>query len=434
MQRILRIILLVLATNQVLCGVENNETLQPETACTMKLDALQTVRSTLESLLQTLKEWFDKIQSLLTSVPELAREKPIKEGLRLVVAVWRHGSRAPLSNIFELPDEQLKMHWPRGLQQLTSKGIEEQHQLGRFLHERYKSFISNYSKETIYVRSADSSRTIMSALAIMNGFIPSTDEGLVGLSQKIPIYKVAARHDRALKVTYVNCPPPFRPFIMDVAKSSSEQLSAGLDPKLLQLVARGLKRKPGVMDLFQFADSLICYHYDGKASLIPTWAQSAQLYEQVLQLYIMANLAQQTKPEYQALRGSNLFNEIADELVKKATEGQNRSLEFIGYSAHDMTLLALLVDWGAVSPSLFPGFSSCIMIELHQETSGYYVEIWYRSGHEKELTQLRVKECSERCKLEQFVKIAKTYASVDISAHCQKFKEMGLEFVENYYT
>ncbi|KHJ42958.1 hypothetical protein D918_06815 [Trichuris suis] len=144
----------------------------------------------------------------------------------------------------------------------------------------------------------------------------------------------------------------------------------------------------------------------------------------------MALFAQQMNPEVQRLRGSNLFKEIADRLTKKATEGEANKLQFIGYSTHDMTLLALLADWGVLEPRLFPEFSSCIMVELYERASIHYIEIWYRRGHGKKLVQLKVKDCKEPCKLQEFVAIAEKYASVNITADCEKFKEQGLKFVD----
>ncbi|CDW61063.1 hypothetical protein TTRE_0000948601 [Trichuris trichiura] len=99
-----------------------------------------------------------------------------------------------------------------------------------------------------------------------------------------------------------------------------------------------------------------------------------------------------------------------------------------------MTLLALLADWGVLKPDLFPEFSSCIMVELYEHASIHYVEIWYRRGHGKKPVQLKIKDCREPCKLQEFVAIAEKYASVNITADCEKFKELGLQFVDQKLT
>ncbi|KHJ42839.1 hypothetical protein D918_07121, partial [Trichuris suis] len=398
--------------------------------------------------------------------------------------VWRHGSRAPVSNFLQFPNDQIAVHWPRGLGELTKKGIEEQRLLGEFLRERYKEFMTNYSSETIYVRSSDSKRTIASGLVTISGFIsrtplPTSDD-IFSLNQTIPIYTTPLEYDsvsyvyysfnsapgsatfhsyfrfsrshaqtaffnfypsftslyffKTLDVTYANCPPPYRPFIAKIAKSSNEKSVSQVNTKLLQLLEYQLGRKLKSIELFLLAETIICYYYDEKVSLLPLWMRMPLLHGKVKKSYAKALFAQQLNPETQRLRGSNLFKEIADRFVKKAKEGEANKLQFLGYSTHDMTLIALLADWGVSTPSLYPDFSSCIMVELHERDSDHYVEIWYRPGHGKKLVQLKVTGCGEPCKLQEFVAIAEKYASVNITADCEKFKEQGLKFVNQKLT
>ncbi|CDW59739.1 Lysosomal acid phosphatase [Trichuris trichiura] len=241
------------------------------------------------------------------------------------------------------------------------KGIQEQCLLGKFLRERYSQFMTNYSKKTIYVRSSDSNRTIMSGLATISGFAGlNMSDDVFSVNQTIPVYSTPLESDRTLDVTYANCPPPYRPFISEVAKSTSDKSASQVNPKLLQLLEYKLKRKLGSVELYLLAEAVISYH--------------------------------------------------------------------------DMTLLALLADWGVADPSLYPDFSSCIMVELHERSSVHYVEIWYRPGHGKELVQLKVKDCKEPCKLQEFVAIAEKFASVNITADCEKFEKQGLKFVNQKLT
>ncbi|KHJ41327.1 histidine acid phosphatase [Trichuris suis] len=443
-----RIIFLLLAVSHVSSDIEGNKTIRSKNISPTKFDALHYLKLKLQTLFTMLKDLAHVILSLLPSVSEGLGGQANSTELRLVAAVWRHGSRAPIRNVFGVSDEQVAAHWPRGLRELTTKGIQEQRLLGEFLHERYKQFMTDYSSETIYVRSSDSNRTIMSALATMSGFIPSTPhsvhEDLLLVYQKIPIHKTMLKYDRTLDVAYANCPPPYRPFIMKASNTSAERLASASDPKMLELLENGIGRKPQGLEVGLFTEAVICYHYDGKASLLPAWAQSLELYENMKKSYIKTLLALQGDPEYRRLRGlynnrllyftANLFKEIADRFMKKVTEGEANKLQFIGYSTHDMTLLALLADWGVLEPSIFPEFSSCIMVELYERASIHYIEIWYRRGHGKELVQLKVKDCKEPCKLQEFVAIAEKYASVNITADCEKFKELGLEFVDHKYT
>ncbi|KFD58477.1 hypothetical protein M514_00703 [Trichuris suis] len=433
-----RVIFLLIAVGRVSSDIESNKTMQPEDISSTNCDAFCYTKLALQSLLAKLTDFAKQIQSLLSSA--LLRSEPTVNAteLRLVAAVWRHGSRAPVSNFLQFPNDQIAVHWPRGLGELTKKGIEEQRLLGEFLRERYKEFMTNYSSETIYVRSSDSKRTIASGLVTISGFIsrtplPTSDD-IFSLNQTIPIYTTPLEYDSTLDVTYANCPPPYRPFIAKIAKSSNEKSVSQVNTKLLQLLEYQLGRKLKSIELFLLAETIICYYYDEKVSLLPLWMRMPLLHGKVKKSYAKALFAQQLNPETQRLRGSNLFKEIADRFVKKAKEGEANKLQFLGYSTHDMTLLALLADWGVSTPSLYPDFSSCIMVELHERDSDHYVEIWYRPGHGKKLVQLKVTGCGEPCKLQEFVAIAEKYASVNITADCEKFKEQGLKFVNQKLT
>ncbi|CDW60385.1 His Phos 2 domain containing protein [Trichuris trichiura] len=126
--------------------------------------------------------------------------------------VWRHGSRALFI-----------------AHRAFQKGIQEQRLLGEFLQQRYKEFMTNYSTETIYVRSSDSNRTIMSGLATISGFIPPSALSMNGDAfsayQTIPIHRTPLKHDRVGYFYYsfnfvkrsVIFHPCFRHFVMEYA-------------------------------------------------------------------------------------------------------------------------------------------------------------------------------------------------------------------------
>jgi len=85
--------------------------------------------------------------------------------------IWRHGDRAP---IFTFPTDPNKEDaWPQGFGQLTTRGMAQHVQLGKFLRKRYINelgFLSpRYKAKEIFVSSTDTNRTIQSAMSNMVG-------------------------------------------------------------------------------------------------------------------------------------------------------------------------------------------------------------------------------------------------------------------------
>ena len=87
--------------------------------------------------------------------------------------------------------------------QLTAIGIEQQHNLGRFLRGRYGTILNTtYIASEFVVRSTDVDRTLMSAQSNLAGLYPSLNisDGRVPF-QPIPI------HTTSVHVDFVRFPP-----------------------------------------------------------------------------------------------------------------------------------------------------------------------------------------------------------------------------------
>ena len=89
--------------------------------------------------------------------------------LRHVHVLYRHGGRSP---IFTFPTDSNQIDkWPLGLGQLTNKGIIQHFQLGLWLRKRYQCLVGeDFSHSSMYVRSSDMDRTLMSAESNLAGF------------------------------------------------------------------------------------------------------------------------------------------------------------------------------------------------------------------------------------------------------------------------
>lgn len=91
--------------------------------------------------------------------------------LRFVHAIWRHGDRSPIRQMYPGESSSSEDRWPQGFGELSVKGMQQHYQLGRYLRNRYDGFVSQkYSQFQIHATSSGYNRTLMSACANLAGF------------------------------------------------------------------------------------------------------------------------------------------------------------------------------------------------------------------------------------------------------------------------
>src|SRR5579872_3276163 len=116
--------------------------------------------------------------------------------LIFAVDLIRHGDRTP---DFDIPNSPYA--WKEGFGKLTAIGLKQEYNLGSQLRNKYINqyhLLSNqYSKDTLYVRSTDMDRTILSAKSFLAGLYPSTTQKNLSL---IPVNTVPLKQDKLLVV------------------------------------------------------------------------------------------------------------------------------------------------------------------------------------------------------------------------------------------
>lgn len=117
-----------------------------------------------------------------------------KERLIFAMDLIRHGDRTP---IHEIPKA---LHaWQDGLGELTAIGIKQETQLGQELRKKYVNQYHllpiTYHPATVFVRSTDKRRAIMSAESLLLGLYPVSKRGS---SLEIPVYIVPNKEDKLL--------------------------------------------------------------------------------------------------------------------------------------------------------------------------------------------------------------------------------------------
>nr|CAH7728383.1 unnamed protein product [Callosobruchus chinensis] len=131
-----------------------------------------------------------------------------EDELTAVIVIYRHGARTPIK---PYPNDPYKNEsiWPVGFGQLTNIGKQQHKELGKWLRQRYQTFLpEKYSEKDIYVRSTDVDRTLMSAEANLAGLFPPHAGQIWDKTlnwQPIPVHTKPERED-ALLAAKKHCP------------------------------------------------------------------------------------------------------------------------------------------------------------------------------------------------------------------------------------
>ncbi|CAH2055611.1 unnamed protein product, partial [Iphiclides podalirius] len=167
--------------------------------------------------------------------------------LKLAFLVHRHGDRTPVESSIKYSDNQEELEdltKPYGYGQLTNKTVyfptpkhqpntdtkigrkRRSYDMGKFIRERYDELLSKeYNSSELYLRSTDSTRAKMTALASMAAvFPPDGDNWSKDINWvPVPYTTLPAKYDYNLAI--FNCP-----VLADAYKSRMASNSSQMDP------------------------------------------------------------------------------------------------------------------------------------------------------------------------------------------------------------
>jgi hypothetical protein len=336
----------------------------------------------------------------LVSTEALSQEKLI-----LAVDVIRHGDRTPTINI---PTS--SYHWKDGLGQLTAKGMQQEYQLGETLRKAYVETFhllpANYTFGTMYVRSSDVDRTLMSAQSLLMGLYPlgtgphlpdSIKAALPSFFQPIPVHTVDHDEDKLLIPWTKN--PKFKEYLKQyvydtpVWKKKMKQVAPKF-PKWSK--ATGIE----ITDLFQLkslADALyIGQTYDVPLPKDLTPKDAKEIIDTGRWVFVNA-----FKPVAMGKKtGGDLLKRIAVYLQDAAT--QKSHLKYLLLSSHDSTQFSLLSAMSAPLDAA-PPYASDLNFSLFESDKNHYaVKITFNSK------AVMIPACNNTntCSLEEFIALA----------------------------
>jgi lysosomal acid phosphatase len=324
-----------------------------------------------------------------------------KQTLVFAIDIIRHGDRTPT---IEIPKD--PYHWPEGLGELTAIGMHQEFDLGNNFRKeyinQYQLLPKKYAASTLYARSTDFNRTLMSGESLLFGLYPlgtgpalrgQTSAALPMYYQPIPIHTVPQPQDSLLRPENKE---DFKQLIAQyVIASDAWQTKLSQSKTKLQRWSKitGIPMK----DLYQvipLSDNL----YIRKLYSVPMpRGISNQDRDEIINLgqWAIRTIYQPYKVGDYASK--NLRATIANYLLKASQA--NSKLKYVLFSAHDITLLALMSAFHHPLNGSPPYASDMKILLFKNDVNGeYYVKLTFNGKN------IRLAGCQHAlCTIEEFL-------------------------------
>lgn len=335
--------------------------------------------------------------------------------LRLVIILFRHGARAPVSSYNSDPYKNYQ--WPDGLGSITNVGKLQLYELGKKYRSYYSNFLpEEYLEKDVFVRSSDKSRCLMSAYTFLAGLYPPTERQLWHPEipwQPIPVHSLPRGLDNIVAGT-----KPCK--LLD--KMYDEQLTEkDSDPKFTELFDYLTKYTNQSMRSIVPVDYLYStLQTQQEAGLkLPEWTKN--VFPTRMRLPFKLSLATLAYNEsMQRLRIGPMLGEI-NKYFNDTKYHVNVERSLYLYSGHDVTLVAL---WRALGYEelLEPEYGSSLVLELHEdvEQSSFFVKTFYRNNTKVDVPmELNLPFCDNPCPYDKFIQHIGKLVPNDWESECQ---------------
>ncbi|XP_029838097.2 testicular acid phosphatase homolog [Ixodes scapularis] len=343
---------------------------------------------------------------LLVSPPSFCTQAQqnasVPQGLDLVVGLFRHGDRAPLTT-FPTDLNRNSTLWIDGLGNLTARGKQTMRKVGEYLRERYLGFSMCDPNETI-VRSSPKYRCFKSAALVLDGLYPDKKQSLFHLT------RMPEHHD---KYTLI-CKPQIKKILWKLFNPFSGLL------KLAWFVVRAawelqislFKNNKIIPDAL---DALLVQKEYGLK--IPHWFEEryGELSDASRRLYLLIaeglirhmggellrDIATLLEERYQPAR-----NETKNATVISGFENATSETKFLFFSYHDLNIMATLMVLNETF-SQKPFYGSIVLFEVtRQNQSEHEIRVLYRNGTADPVV-FPINGCGSPCTVTEFIKLVR---------------------------
>lgn len=349
------------------------------------------------------------IALIFAAPPIFAEDKLI-----FAASLIRHGDRTPISNLPTSP-----YPWREGLGQLTPLGMQQEYQLGQrlraFLIQEKHLLPEHYQQTTLYVRSDDVDRTLMSAESLLYGLyplkagpkLPNQTFALPEGFQPIPIHTVRAAHDFLL-----------HPSKADPAKADALFLRAGESNsvirenlKKMQPLQASVLKTTGL----NVSDAKELVHLGDDLFIRKLHGVSFPKGMSIAEGDLIIKTAHRVIPQF--FKSAELGYFFSHKFLENLTHTLMRvaqhktQLKYKLYSAHDSNILGV---FSALKMPLNenPHYASELRFLLYQNTENpenFYVTLIYNES------PVKIPGCEMKCRLAKFVDSVSD--NMDLSVH-----------------
>lgn len=314
------------------------------------------------------------------------------------IDIIRHGDRTP---VIEIPNH--PHHWKEGLGELTPLGMRQVFNLGvdarkKYVEEEHLLPVS-YQADTIYIRSTDFNRTLMSAQSFLYGLYPlgtgpslAETPALAKAFQPVPIHAVALR-DECLLIPACH-PEEFSALVEKYVYSTGEwkNKTAEYADKLKRWSKKTGLPLENLNQIVKLGDNLYIRAVHG-IPLPPGIDEEDSKEIQRLTDWVVSTTY---KPVQVGRYGSHQLLSAIAQYMQKSTQTQTH-LKYVLFSGHDSTLMSLM---SALQNPLtaIPPYASEVKILLLQQAGSYALRITFNGA------KVKIPSCKgEDCNLQEFI-------------------------------
>lgn len=341
--------------------------------------------------------------ALLISMPSLLFAA---DTLIFAVDIIRHGDRTPIESL-----PAANYEWPEGPGQLTAEGMQQEYKLGVEFRQKYIEQLhllpEHYEYGTIYVRSTDYERTLMSAMSLLTGLYPpgtgpnTSESSLPALPhafQPVPVFSAPSKYDEVIlqRLSYEERKKLMEQYVYSTKewKQKNNELK---DKYPLWSRLTGVQID-SLEDLELLGDTLYV-HQIHNAPMPP--GLSSEDIETIINAGEWVFLAQETPRKVANAYQTKLMTNIANYLSNGSK--QKSPLKYVLLSAHDTTITGALSYLG-VSLKTSPPYASNVNFALYDNGSDQYtVKVSYNGS------PVTIPACGGTvCELQQFINLVKS--------------------------
>lgn len=353
--------------------------------------------------------------------------------LQLVQILFRHGDRSP---VMTYPNDLYnETSWAEfgGFGQLTQTGMNQHHNLGRFLRDRYGSFLNKfYNRENAHVVSTDFDRTLMSAQSLLSGLYEPQAYQMWNKEinwQPIPVHTTNKADD---KVFYGLKCPRFEQLKKQVEKSDEYIKINSKYQDLFDIVDAnsGCAQHPksgcahmSLNDEWKILDCLFVEKTHGFK--LPDWVEP--IYDQLQHskgwgFYFMNRL-----PDMARLQSGGILKDMRKNINDRVNQKDSKRQLFL-YSGHDTYVAALTKLLNLTRYINQPSYASAVALELRKEVgaNNYFVQAYLKNNTAAEsinYMNLTINGCTELCPLEKFMQLTDDLIVHDFPSECKYHEE-----------